>query len=129
VHAINKPPLTQFILITFVPQLPQDMNLFLLQIIRQRIQPHLSNGRMVWNTSPGGLVTWPEFSTHMANFPFYLNPMERVQGQGYTAVIKAVNQPASSLLVKLIKSIALAPRLKKVLIIKMAITSCCNYKY
>jgi len=129
VHAINKPPLTQFILITFVPQLPQDMNLFLLQIIRQRIQPHLSNGRTVWNTSPGGLMTRPEFSAHMADFPFYLNPMERAQGQGYTAVIKVVNQAASSLLVKLIKSIALAPRLKKVLFVKMAVISCCNCKY
>ena len=105
-------PLTQFILITFVLQLPIDM--FLLQIIRQRIKPHLSNGRTVWNTSPGGLVTRAEFSTYMADFPFYLNPMERVPGQGYTAVIKATNPPESSLLVKLIKSIALAPRLKKV---------------
>jgi len=50
----------------------------------------------------------------MADFPFYLNPMERVPRQGYTALIKATNQPASSLLVKLIKSIALAPRLEKV---------------
>jgi len=68
----------------------------------------------VWNTPPGGLATRPEFSTHIADFPFYLNPVERAPGPGYTAVIKATNTPSNSLLVKLVKSIALAPRLKQV---------------
>lgn len=85
------------------------------QIIRQRVHPHLSNSRTAWNTHPGGLVTRPEFSTNLADFPFFHSPSERLSNQGFTAVIEINGPPASTSLIKLIKSLSQATRLKMVL--------------
>lgn len=70
---------------------------------------------MAWNTHPGGLVTRPEFSTSLANFPFFHNPSDRLSNQGFTAVVEVTDSPASTSLIKLIKSISQATRLKMVL--------------
>ena len=87
----------------------------MLQIMRQRIHPHLSSSRTAWNTHPGGLVTRPEFSTSLADFPFFHSPSERLSNQGFIAVIEMTDSPALTSLIKLIKSISQAAKLKMVL--------------
>lgn len=88
-----------------------------LEIIRQRIHPHLANSRTAWNTHPGGLITRPDFSTSLADFPFFQNPSERLFTQGFTAVIEMTGSPAVTYLIKLIKSISQAARLKKIVLL------------
>lgn len=41
------------------------------QIIKDRLLPHRSHSRFLWNTLPGGLLALPDFSTHLGDFPFY----------------------------------------------------------
>ncbi|NWH17333.1 EXT1C protein, partial [Grus americana] len=41
------------------------------QIIKDRLLPHRSRSRFLWNTLPGGLLALPDFSTHPGDFPFY----------------------------------------------------------
>ncbi|OWK54110.1 Exostosin-1c [Lonchura striata] len=42
-----------------------------LEIIKDRLSPHRSRSRFLWNALPGGLLVLPEFSTHLGDFPFY----------------------------------------------------------
>ncbi|NXI90564.1 EXT1C protein, partial [Psophia crepitans] len=42
-----------------------------LEIIKDRLLPHRSRSRFLWNTLPGGLLALPDFSTHLGDFPFY----------------------------------------------------------
>lgn len=41
------------------------------QIIKDRLLPHRSRPRFLWNAPPGGLLALPDFSTHVGDFPFY----------------------------------------------------------
>lgn len=59
-------------------------------------------------------MTRPEFSTSLADFPFFHNPSERLSNQGYTAVIEMTGPPTYTSLIKLIKSLSQAARLKVV---------------
>ena len=99
---------------------PHCLSIFYLtQIIRNRLLPRSS---FVWNHSPGALAFYPEFSSHPLDYPFY-NPtrVSHVSGRNYTAVITC-NKPAqrgSSPLIKLVKSIAAAPKLSKVMTLWM----------
>ncbi|NXO74389.1 EXT1C protein, partial [Phainopepla nitens] len=42
-----------------------------LEIIKDRLAPHRSRSRFLWNSLPGGLLLLPDFSTHLGDFPFY----------------------------------------------------------
>nr|XP_032608511.2 exostosin-like 1 isoform X1 [Taeniopygia guttata] len=42
-----------------------------LEIIKDRLSPHRSRSRFLWNALPGGLLVLPDFSTHLGDFPFY----------------------------------------------------------
>ncbi|NWS06131.1 EXT1C protein, partial [Motacilla alba] len=42
-----------------------------LEIIKDRLSPHRSRSRFLWNALPGGLLVLPDFSTHPGDFPFY----------------------------------------------------------
>ncbi|NXK51975.1 EXT1C protein, partial [Chauna torquata] len=42
-----------------------------LEIIKDRLLPHRSRSRFLWNALPGGLLALPDFSTHIGDFPFY----------------------------------------------------------
>lgn len=44
---------------------------FLPQIIKDRVFSHISRNKYMWNSLPGGLLVLPEYSTHLAHFPFY----------------------------------------------------------
>lgn len=41
------------------------------QIIKDRVFSHVSRNKYMWNSLPGGLLVLPEYSTHLAHFPFY----------------------------------------------------------
>lgn len=41
------------------------------QIIKDRVFSHISRNKYMWNSLPGGLLVLPEYSTHLAHFPFY----------------------------------------------------------
>uniref|UniRef100_A0A663ENM4 Exostosin like glycosyltransferase 1 n=1 Tax=Aquila chrysaetos chrysaetos TaxID=223781 RepID=A0A663ENM4_AQUCH len=67
-----------------------------LEIIKDRLLPHRSRSRFLWNTLPGGLLALPEFSTHLGDFPFYYLQHGSSPSEKFTAFIRAVS-PAGSL--------------------------------
>uniref|UniRef100_A0A8B9RVU5 Exostosin-like 1 n=1 Tax=Accipiter nisus TaxID=211598 RepID=A0A8B9RVU5_9AVES len=67
-----------------------------LEIIKDRLLPHRSRSRFLWNTLPGGLLALPEFSTHLGDFPFYYLQHGSSPSAKFTAFIRAVS-PAGSL--------------------------------
>ncbi|NXQ94371.1 EXT1C protein, partial [Sagittarius serpentarius] len=66
------------------------------QIIKDRLLPHRSRSRFLWNTPPGGLLALPDFSTHLGDFPFYYLQHGSSPSEKFTAFIRAVS-PAGSL--------------------------------
>ncbi|XP_043995416.1 exostosin-1c isoform X1 [Gambusia affinis] len=62
-----------------------------LEIIKDRVFSHVSRNRFMWNSLPGGLLVLPEFSTHLAHFPFYYLGQGVSPGHEFTAVIHAVS--------------------------------------
>ncbi|KAL2081886.1 hypothetical protein ACEWY4_021704 [Coilia grayii] len=60
---LSPPPLT-------LTPTPPTLSLGL-SIIRDRIHSHISRGRLMWNSLPGGLYALPQFSTDPSMFPFY----------------------------------------------------------
>ncbi|NXJ51652.1 EXT1C protein, partial [Spizaetus tyrannus] len=67
-----------------------------LEIIKDRLLPHRSRSRFLWNTLPGGLLALPEFSTHLGDFPFYYLQHGSSPSEKFTAFIRAIS-PAGSL--------------------------------
>lgn len=41
------------------------------QIIKDRVYAHVSRNKFMWNSLPGGLLVLPEYSIHLAHYPFY----------------------------------------------------------
>uniref|UniRef100_A0AAX7TZ35 Exostosin glycosyltransferase 1 n=1 Tax=Astatotilapia calliptera TaxID=8154 RepID=A0AAX7TZ35_ASTCA len=62
-----------------------------LEIIKDRVFSHISRNKYMWNYLPGGLLVLPEYSTHLAHFPFYYLGLGVTPGQEFTAVIHAVS--------------------------------------
>ncbi|CAL9690825.1 unnamed protein product [Knipowitschia caucasica] len=62
-----------------------------LEIIKDRVFSHVSRNKYMWNSLPGGLFVLPEYSTHLAHFPFYYLGLGVSPGQEFTAVIHAVS--------------------------------------
>uniref|UniRef100_A0A673AD37 Exostosin-1c n=1 Tax=Sphaeramia orbicularis TaxID=375764 RepID=A0A673AD37_9TELE len=62
-----------------------------LEIIKDRVFSHISRNKYMWNSLPGGLLVLPEYSTHLAHFPFYYLGLGISPGQEFTAVIHAVS--------------------------------------
>ncbi|XP_054910931.1 exostosin-1c isoform X2 [Poeciliopsis prolifica] len=62
-----------------------------LEIIKDRVFSHISRNRYMWNSLPGGLLVLPEFSTHLAHFPFYYLGLGVSPGREFTAVIHAAS--------------------------------------
>lgn len=55
----------------FSSQQPLHCSLLSPQIIKDRVFSHVSRNKYMWNSLPGGLLVLPEYSTHLAHFPFY----------------------------------------------------------
>ncbi|NXN05159.1 EXT1C protein, partial [Sylvia borin] len=66
-----------------------------LEIIKDRLSPHRSRSRLLWNALPGGLLVLPEFSTHLGDFPFYYLQHGYSPSTKFTALIRAVSQAGS----------------------------------
>uniref|UniRef100_A0A8C0F814 EXT1C protein n=1 Tax=Bubo bubo TaxID=30461 RepID=A0A8C0F814_BUBBB len=66
-----------------------------LEIIKDRLLPHRSRSRFLWNTLPGGLLALPNFSTHPGDFPFYYLQHGSSPSEKFTAFIRAVSPGGS----------------------------------
>ncbi|XP_066191137.1 exostosin-like 1 [Sylvia atricapilla] len=66
-----------------------------LEIIKDRLSPHRSRSRLLWNALPGGLLVLPEFSTHLGDFPFYYLQHGYSPSKKFTALIRVVSQAGS----------------------------------
>ncbi|NXA64645.1 EXT1C protein, partial [Mohoua ochrocephala] len=66
-----------------------------LEIIKDRLSPHRSRSRFLWNALPGGLLVLPDFSTHLGDFPFYYLQHGYSPSEKFTAFIRAVSQAGS----------------------------------
>lgn len=62
-----------------------------LEIIKDRVYSHISRNKFMWNALPGGLLVLPEYSTHLAHYPFYYFNLGISPGQEFTAVIHATS--------------------------------------
>ncbi|XP_036003480.1 exostosin-1a [Fundulus heteroclitus] len=79
-----------------------------LEIIRDRVESHVSRNHLLWNSLPGGLFALPQFSADPAQFPFYYAILGKSPSQQFTAVIHTVTplQSQVSPVVKLIIAVA-----------------------
>uniref|UniRef100_A0A3B4TMK6 Exostosin-1-like n=1 Tax=Seriola dumerili TaxID=41447 RepID=A0A3B4TMK6_SERDU len=79
-----------------------------LEIIQDRVDSHVSRNRLLWNSLPGGLYAFPQYSTDPAQFPFYYAILGKSPSQQFTAVIHTVTplQSQISPVVKLIIAVA-----------------------
>ncbi|KAM6968219.1 exostosin-1a-like [Aplochiton taeniatus] len=81
-----------------------------LQIIQDRVLQHSSRSPLMWNSLPGGLLTLPQYSTYLGDFPFYYAQLGIKPSPKFTAVIHAVtplvsqSQPIIKLLVSVARS-------------------------
>ncbi|KAK2518677.1 Extl1 [Columba guinea] len=66
-----------------------------LEIIKDRLLPHRSRSRFLWNVLPGGLLALPEFSTHLGDFPFYYLQRGSSPSEKFTAFIRVVSLSGS----------------------------------
>ncbi|XP_070506515.1 exostosin-1 [Chironomus tepperi] len=91
-----------------------------LEIIRERLPDYPVRKGLIWNTSPGSLLTLPTFSDNLRDFPFYLDVLGYEPRSNYTAVVfvqvgQAINP--SSALYKLVKSITKSQFVNRILIL------------
>lgn len=86
-----------------------------LQIIKERLPNQKGRDGIVWNNSPGALVTLPEFSDLPYEFPFHLNSST----ERFTAVIYCqLGLPVTpiSTLYKLINNVARSKYVTRVIV-------------
>lgn len=88
------------------------------QIIRERLPDYPHRNGLIWNQSPGALLTVPTFADTAHRFPFLLEGVGLRPGPNYTAVIfvqiGAQQLTAGSALYKLVKSITKSQFVDKV---------------
>nr|XP_012774456.1 exostosin-1 isoform X2 [Maylandia zebra] len=79
-----------------------------LEIIQDRVDSLTSRNRLLWNSLPGGLYAFPQYSTDAAQFPFYYALLGNSPSQQFTTVIHMVTplQSQISPVVKLIIAVA-----------------------
>ncbi|KAK2144202.1 hypothetical protein LSH36_777g02081 [Paralvinella palmiformis] len=90
-----------------------------LEILKDRVDQHMSRTAFVWNTAPGALYFFPEFSQDLAAYPFFLGHVVAEPSDRFTAVIYAQSTPVivTSSIYRLIKSISRSKYLDKILIL------------
>lgn len=80
----------------------------LVQIIRERLPDYPQRNGIIWNSSPGALLTLPTYSDTSKELPFLLDSYGYDPGVNYTAVIfvqVGVQLTPNVALYKLVKSI------------------------
>nr|XP_029730852.1 exostosin-1 [Aedes albopictus] len=91
------------------------------EIIRERLPDYPHRNGLIWNQSPGALLTVPTFADTAHRFPFLLEGVGLRPGPNYTAVIfvqiGAQQLTVGSALYKLVKSITKSQFVDKILIL------------
>ncbi|XP_043916348.1 exostosin-1-like [Protopterus annectens] len=90
-----------------------------LEIIQDRISSHIQRNKLMWNVLPGGLYTLPQYSTHLADFPFYYLRLGRSPAKKFTAVIQVLSPliSQSQPVVKLILAVAKSKYCKQIVVL------------
>ncbi|NXL89308.1 EXT1C protein, partial [Alectura lathami] len=90
-----------------------------LEIIRDRLLPHRSRSRFLWNALPGGLLALPDFSTHLGDFPFYYLQHGSSPSNKFTALLRAASSPGSlsQPILRLIQAVSRSPYCAQILVL------------
>ncbi|XP_060607458.1 exostosin-1c-like [Ruditapes philippinarum] len=90
-----------------------------LEIIKDRIERHMSRSLVMWNSLPGSTALLPEFSDSLQSFPFYYSQLGHTPSEKFTAVIYATSPVmfSSSPLFRLIRIIATSAYTHKMIVI------------
>lgn len=87
-----------------------------LEIIKDRLLPHRSRSRFLWNAPPGGLLALPDFSTHVGDFPFYYLQHGSSPSDKFTALVRAVS-PLSQPLLRLVQAVSKSQYCAQILVL------------
>ncbi|KAG4074562.1 hypothetical protein HA402_005627 [Bradysia odoriphaga] len=90
------------------------------EIIRERLPDYPQRNGLIWNTSPGALLTLPTYTDSCRNMPYLLDILGHEPGHNFTAVIFVqigVQLTPSSALYRLVKSITKSQFVDRLIII------------
>ncbi|XP_076327319.1 exostosin-1a-like [Tachypleus tridentatus] len=90
-----------------------------LEIIKDRISAHTARSYVIWNSHPGALLSLPQFSDILRDFPFYWRHLAASISPNFTAIIYATVpiMSSSSPLVRLIKNVAKSSFVSRILVL------------
>ncbi|XP_075223224.1 exostosin glycosyltransferase 1 ttv [Lycorma delicatula] len=89
-----------------------------LEIIHERLPQQRRRDGIIWNSSPGALLTFPEFSDYWLHYPFHITPYD--VGDKFTAIIYCqLGSPVTptSSLYRLIKNVAKSKYVVKIIVV------------
>ncbi|XP_022242416.1 exostosin-1-like [Limulus polyphemus] len=90
-----------------------------LEIIRDRISAQTARSYVIWNSHPGALLSLPQFSDILRDFPFYWRHLAASISPNFTAIIYATMpiMSSSSPLARLIKNVAKSSFASRILVL------------
>lgn len=89
--------------------------LYILQIIKERLPKLQSRDGIVWNTSPGALVSQHSYIEYLQfNLPFNYHLLGRQPSSNFTAIIFSQHNSLNTPLYRLVRNIAASKYLTQV---------------
>lgn len=109
---------TQFLWDTYFSSI-EKIVISTVEIIKDRVDRHMSRSLVMWNTLPGSNAMLPEFSDNLQSFPFFYSKLGTAPLEKFTAVIYATTPVmfSSSPLFRLIRVIAKSAYTHKMIVI------------